>query len=780
MKRGLIILLAFLLAGCLPRPQPPYLGPWLYTDLRALDEISPTSAPPAQDLIAVYTRQAGDELQFRLDLLDLAPQADADIYLALDTAPGGEPALPDGASTEIDWDTLVLLPASGPIQALAPGGDQRPGLGVRALRDPADDTVTISLRRSSLPGVGPGYRFQVLLTPPGSTSPVDASQPLASNSLPPGKVRVFLAFWNTLPATTPAQALRRWDGAHTGPAGGRHGLHNLLRAARSHRVPLFLLDLKNPASLSALDFLGGLPLVRTMAAEGLLVLPDSNLLATVRTPQSLPGWVSAQSALESRNQAHALGLPDSPFLYSPFIQAAGPDLAQYSLVIAPSGQFPGSEAGVTQIYRWRAQRVLPIPDQVEPGVAQPGPEPPIELRRALAAAGQRNSPGVAPSLLLLGGSLPESAWGDPRFARLALDWIAAHPWIRPLGTQDLLALEPAGEYIPDGDHATGPGGSELDETSAEVFQRLAAAELAIPASPLVQAAWQALLALYAPTWPNPAELAELRRTYAGQVNALLEAAGWAANPTPRLDCDRDIDLDGQPECTLASTDALAFFEPDSGALTYLFACLPAETQASATKAAPGGGKAGCQADVHQVIGPSSQLAVGQSDPARWDLSAGLAADPAVIPGAISGGAGPYEVSGSGGRLTFTSRVSGVTKTFSTLPAGLRADLSTRQPLDIQVPVLFDPWDRFQPGWGEIYHGESDANVWTWSLADGLQVQVTASRHLSANSFLDSRALLMGVEDPNIDFPAGHYLPFPLSLVEIQGQGDFSIEIRLLK
>ena len=47
-----------------------------------------------------------------------------------------------------------------------------------------------------------------------------------------------MVFWNTLPSATPAQTLRRWDGAHTGPMGGKHGLSVLLQAAASQGVPL--------------------------------------------------------------------------------------------------------------------------------------------------------------------------------------------------------------------------------------------------------------------------------------------------------------------------------------------------------------------------------------------------------------------------------------------------------------------------------------------------------------------------------------------------------------
>lgn len=52
--------------------------PWTYSDLRRLDpaDDAPT---PATDILAVYTRTSGYDLQIRLDLLDLTF---ADNYLA--------------------------------------------------------------------------------------------------------------------------------------------------------------------------------------------------------------------------------------------------------------------------------------------------------------------------------------------------------------------------------------------------------------------------------------------------------------------------------------------------------------------------------------------------------------------------------------------------------------------------------------------------------------------------------------------------------------------------
>jgi len=234
---------------------------WARADLRLLDP--PDALLPAQDIIAAYTRTVikgkippfnnslsmnlDQEVQIRLDFLDLTIQNQFDIYLAFDHQPGGVSEWPWGSDTQIAWDTLVLLPASGRIQAWDIYHRDVKNLSIRAIRNPILDTVEIRLDARGLPGLNAGYHVQIITTPSGKTEIVDQLAPFHSNDTPPKPAQVLLAFWNSLPANTPAQALRRWDGAHTGPLGGRHGLYNLLRSAHSHKIPLALLDLNPPS-----------------------------------------------------------------------------------------------------------------------------------------------------------------------------------------------------------------------------------------------------------------------------------------------------------------------------------------------------------------------------------------------------------------------------------------------------------------------------------------------------------------------------------------------------
>ncbi len=363
-RTTIVILFVLFLTACQPASNPVYLGSWQYTNLRLLGQAN--SPDPSIDLIAVYTRSRGAEDQIRLDLLDLSDQPTYDLYLAFDTQPGGVNWLPINAKSALDWDTLVVIPADGPIQAYASPSISNPGsleqlltrndMAARIVRDPQLDILTISLNHAAL-GVTPaGYSLQVFITPAGSIDLMDSLGPVRSDGLPPPPARVLFAFWNSLPAYSPAQALRRWDGAHTGPLGDRHGLSNLLRAARNNGTPIVLLDLKLPTSLSALDYVGGVNLVKDMSASGLLSLPETLPRPTELLP--LPDWAVQRLIADSRQVGLDFGLPASPFLYATAEQAIPLDPAR--LIFSPYSTAETVPQPVI-VGRWRDKLLIPIP-----------------------------------------------------------------------------------------------------------------------------------------------------------------------------------------------------------------------------------------------------------------------------------------------------------------------------------------------------------------------------------------------------------------------------------
>jgi hypothetical protein len=795
MRSRLIILLALLLSACswqTPESQPTR---WTYADLRILS--TPNVTNPASDLIALYTRFTKADLQIRLDFLDLTFETGYDLYLALDTQPGGAQSLPLDASPGLAWDALIFLPATGAPQLLT--YDPVTGLTARdadilprVVRDPWNDTIVVSLNRNLIPPRQTGgqtaeqiagktvelssqrFGVQAFLTRTGSPNLIDQLGPVRSDGLPPPRAQLLLAFWNAFPAYTPAQALRRWDGAHTGPFGGRHGLGVLLAAAKHAKVPIALLDLKLPAALSALDYMGALPMIHNLESQHLLILPealpgfpvfsdpantsensnpaDPDARASPVGAFTLPDNLSNLAAAYSRQTALGFGLSASQMLYTPRLPEH--PVSGYPIIFSP---FDGDSP-----IRWREQTLIPLPRTSADQQATPEGLS-VDVRRRLLSNATASQYGEN-KLLILGGSLPSSAWGSPQSAEVSMDYIASHPWIQPLDDRDLMSGLFTLRHSPLAGNPSSPGSAQPAIAAPTGLNSLTISAAAEAANPAGQSAWDAYLALFASLPPNPPQLPQLRSLYAGEIGNLLAAASWAQSPQPRADCNADSDQDGELECILASENYFALFENKGARLVYLF--IKDETT-------------GHQSAIHQLIAPTSQFLVGLSDPTSWDLASGIAADPGAIMGAFSDAQrtwDEYQPSVEQDRISFTSLDGAVRKTFSFSESGLRVDYHFPGPAQVRIPLGLDPWRRFTPGWGDRYFGEQTGDGWSWRLASGPRVEIRSSGSLSASAFTESHALLAAEEDPNYDYPRGHYLPFPLALVEVYAEGDFYIQL----
>lgn len=695
----LAVCCALAAASCRPAAAP---RPWAYADLRALD---PLDAPsPATEIVAVYTRSTPLTVEIRLDLLDLEPGDDPLVEISL------------WDERHFSLQPLVVTASGGTARAVW-GGDGRPTAWPRLLRDHSLDTVTVILNRSL---IGGRFRFDVLVRASPGAPAADEVRGLRSDGLPPERAPLLLAFWDAFPAVTPAQALRRWDGAHTGPTGERHGLRHVLDASRRYGIPVALLDLKNPASLAALDFMGATAQVRSMSARGLLILPD--------VAYSRP----ADAALAaSRRAAAGFGLPGSRFVYAPF-----PD------------PLPGVRARfislpeASHVARLGGTRLIPLPPADPLQATESGPS--LEARRSLVEAALSPDPA---DLVVLGGSLPASTWGDSDMAAPTFAWLAGHPWIRPLTAHDLLAFPAGAKHV-----LPVPPPAQPDPL-------LEALRLA-PDNAAASSAWQAYLTLTAPT--EEAHLQALRRNYLGQVGSLLAAARWAEDPGEQADCSADLDGDGRPECILADGHYFAVISPAGARLTHLF-----------HRDADG---------PHQLVGPSSQFTVGLSDPSEWRLERGEAADPSVIPGAFADPDDPfglcdYSRPGEAGEFTFTCRRAGggeVVKTFSLGTDGLTVAYRSSGPVETRIPLAVDP-RAFYAG-PTFYRAALALHSWTWGLDNGTRLEVRTEAAFQAQGFTASLPFLSRPENPNLDFPSGHYFPFPLAMVVLRGEGDFQVRI----
>lgn len=754
------------------------LAPWKYADLRSLDEAVDAEIKPSLDLLALYTRMTPGGFEVRLDFLDLPVQADYDLLVGIGCrgVGGGE------ESSVLRGCRLVIsIPAESEIMVEGGGKGFLASGMVSIQRDPTLDMVTIHLRREAVAGLATPLAVRAYTYPAGSLEN-EGMKMMAADELstpspdapPPPQAQVLLAFHHVFPAYTPAQSLRRWDGAHTGPQGGRHGLSNLLRAARIYQAPLALLDLKAPTSLAALDLIAGMGLVRQMAVKGLILLPDVAPASPGSPLPELPGWGLERAARESHQSGLDFGLPGGQSLYAPWTEgllSQATLLNRYRLVFTPTKESSGS---ITRLLRRGNLIVLPIAMGMDALQASTDGLS-METRKELFASALQADPAGRlenSPIVMLGGELPGSTWGIPEAAMAAMRYLKAHPWIHLLSADDLLAARAS---------TPAPQGVRQEATPPEItqlFDELGSALSSLPFEPACGSysqpgeggirsakegckpprpaflAWQALVSLYAPLSPSSPELGTLRNLYLGQAAALLRTERWAEQPANISACDEDVDLDGRAECILASDEFFSLYEIESGALIFAFARRPD--------------------GVHQIIGPSSQLITGLSDPATWRLKAGENADPAVLSGSF-GDAGPFQAQPSPGQITFQS--SEMSKAYQLSPAGLHLAIQSQERQSTRLVLALDPWLRFTPGWAKRYQGRTDGDTWVWSANSSLAIKVTSEPGgWTAQTFKDSLPLLHGIENPNQEMPAGHFLPFPLAVIEFPPTAQREIHI----
>jgi hypothetical protein len=527
---------------------------------------------------------------------------------------------------------------------------------------------------------------------------------------------VLVAFWDTFQVTTPTLALRRWDGAHTGPLGDRHGLVHILNGASQYGIPVALLDIKNPASLAALGFMGNVPKVRALYARGLLILPDT-------------AFGEPADVILGLNHRAAVGfrLPDSQFVYaSSFDPSSLPGYHAWFLPLTNSSHLVNSGGA----------RLIPLPSANAIEATKNGPA--LDVRRALINVAVSPDPA---DLAVLGGSLPNSTWGSSEMAYPTFEWIAAHPWIQPLDGLGLLTFPVLAKQVP-------PTSSPAKTSWLDDLQ-------SAPENVVTRLAWQTYLTLTSETADR--QLQVLQNTYLGQVRELLEAANWVENPAPRTDCMEDLNGDGRVDCILANRTFFAILDPAGARLALLF---------HMDEKGP-----------HQLVGPSSQFVVGLSDPSEWNPENSKAADPSVIPGAFSDTTHTwieYAPTFRPDGITFTSPEYNRVKIYRLMENGIQVHYQVNGPVTTRIPLALDP-QAFYSGPTD-YRASLALHSWTWSLSGGSSVEVRSDATFSANGFTSAIPFLSFAENPNLQYPKGNYLPFPLSVVTIQSDGNFSVEI----
>ncbi len=726
----LLILFCCLNSACMPQslvpPAASAFAGWQAADLRYLQA---ASADPQHSLIAVYQRNQDLDLQIRLDLLDLVQPIDFDLYLLFDTRPGGTTAMPWlGIQTGFEYDLLVKIPASGipsalddrllPLDRLIPRTANHPGQGM----------VILTLNRAAIPAGSDHWGLQVFLTLAGNSKILSQTPPVFPAHTPMPSAKLLLVFWDTLPAATPAQTLRRWDGAHTGPLGGRHGLSVLLQAAQTYKVPLVLADIHQPAAAAGLAATGGLAGLKTAAWSREVLLPET----TWGDPLA---WV--ESLGQSHSTAQAAGLPAGGSAFGSF---TAPLPAAYTTFFA---KLPDP----THLVSYQGKRLVPLPEAVNPAEEPPLSQTGLSLtvRQTLLHAALSGDPG---RLVVLGSSLPESPWGDLSAAPAAFAYIASHPWISPLRNSDLqtmpsittntwplspechdLLCTPAVPEITPVNSTGKP--SSAGKTLPIIREELRNALQTLPDNLFSQSAWQSFLALTVPT--SNSKLVALQANAVGAVGYLIHASQWSSRLTVRTTCSEDLDYDGLPECVLSTAAWFVVIKPEGGRLVF------------AAQRGPHGAA--------QWVGAGSQFTVGLSDPSEWQPQLGPLGDPANIPGAFGPPAGSTSFGQYGaqilqpGQIRLQSPDGAEIRTFSIRGNQLQVEIWANQTQTLRIPITL-PMDA-QPPAPQVLRDQ-----WLWQPPDGpaLRIQVQGSSALTGYSCLDTAPAMIHAEDPNRAYP----------------------------
>jgi hypothetical protein len=739
LHRNSLLLLAVLTIGvgylaAALTTETPCSSEWEYADLAAIDPVDANR--PENDMIALYGRICDGALEIRLDLLQgTAYQSNLEISLE---------------TSSRHW--LIELPAGEDMVGLS-----GKTIDTSATRYPELDAVTLRINDPDLPKRLDSILVQASTISPDNNDTLDQIGPIQLGGPPPLPAPLMLVFWDTFSAATPADGLRSWNGAHTGPLGQRHGLQLLLQAASEHDIPVTLLDLKTSAALSVLDTVGGLPMVRQMEQEGLLILPDS----ATGSPET------ASTALDlSREAAARFGLKASRTAYGPLPLSApvGYEAAFSSLTLP------------NRISHSEGMRWIPLPAQssgeenTSSGLNHEG-KLSLQTRQDLLEAALSDE---RYDLVTLGGSLPTALWADVYAAPTIMAYLAGHPWIAPLKAADLLTFAshkmspdpPAGcrDLLCSASNQPILPTTTTGKPYPENLNHLDLQDIlrdGLPPNPqdsLALAAWQSFFQITQAT--TNLQQQALQANNLDAAAHLLAAADWTANPSPLSSCSTDLDHDGLPECQLASTSIYAAIETDDGRLALLVY------------------KNGNQ--TAQIVGPTSQFAVGLSDPGEWQLEFGSAADRDATPGGFITSKPPYPVYSftlEPERLTLSDPADSIQKTYSLLPDGLLVEISSDFNTSTEIPLLLTGGLPTAPGWANQLRSTAifTAEALQWQFSNGLQAEITISgASFTTSTFFDSLEWMSAPEDPNLFYTPGHQLPYPFAITQIVSSKPYEI------
>ena len=735
---------------------------WNYSDLKVLDPIDMIN--PDQDLIAAYARTNNQSLQLAFDFLYLDKNLGKDLYIPLDTNPGGNTQIITNGEgylvSDINWDYLIKITDAGDVTLLNNHYSVVDDTLLFVINDSEQDRIVIDISHTNIPISDGNVKFEVLITAAGMNEILDKSVPYSINSPSPARAKVLFAFWNTFSSTTPSQTIRSWAGAHAGPMSSRHGLKYLIDAAARTKSTIILLDLLTPKNISALDYLNVLPRIRNLAITGTLGLPGIGVDGKLIINKSIMDKLSISNATNIiknntwmlSNDLANLDIKSNPNFYV-FLN----NINNINKSFFDNGVIDYAQLN----YKGSHCNLLPSYSNSDPPTSE---KLSLECKKLLLS----NAYDQPASTILLGGDFSKSILGDPKTSTEVFSYIASHPWIQVLTIQDLLTVKDDLSGIISNDHRFQSDTSvttqhiELETVTSDTKQQnlVSTALLQSPPNQLSDLAWQVYYSLIEPASP---ELQTLHRNYMGQIGLILKAAHWADNPEYIQSCDLDLDFDGIPECILSNKQIFIIIESDGGYIPFIF-----------TKDDKG---------IHQVVGPSWEFIVGLGDPSSWDANAGIRSDPAQILGAFQDQLNnwkQYTPKISEGKIELYSDSASIHKTIAIQPDQIHIDITNSSQSDLNpiIPLVVDPWQRYTDNWGASYTGTDTPLGFIWGITSRKMVGIYSTNLLNTYKFNQTRMALSKPEDPNFDYLRGHYLPYPMALVEFTQSGNISVVIEL--
>jgi len=678
--------------------------------LRKIDPVD--SALPGSDILAIFSYQHHNSLYIRIDILEpLDPTSSLHLALA-DSLSTNEITGTNQLNFSYQTDQIIRINEIG--QA---------------------DRVDIVLDETGKDWISFKITGISQLTYQHASVSINIDQRIVdetgwiklNQTVPP--VPLLLAFYNTLQTNTPAQVLRSWDGAHTGPVGSRHGLRYLLEAAAAFQVPITLLDFKKSSTLAALDALPGKLLLEDLVKSNLVFIPEM-----------VSGETNAQdSTLRlSRLSGLQLGIPVSTAVFG-----------------ATSKVFPGydiyfyaTDSYYAGVYSSPTYRLIPVATGTQSSLLnnQGFTIQALQLLANLGASALTND------LMVFGGDLSVSLWGDPTIASKAMSYIVEHPWIHPVSYSDLYQL-PA---VPVSSFHSGcsnllcyPEASQVyPEDEFKIWQSSIYPQLtSLSPNSVTDSAWQLYSRITNPTLDSKQAL--LQWQYRSTLDMLILAADWGNSPYTLQTC---IEKPQQSFCVLSNNNILAILSPDSAGLLMLF------TRQKGT--------------VSQWIAPYSQFMVGLSDPSTWQMNSANP-DPDLLEGGFSrfGERLQFQVDAVPALISFTSLDYAVE--YELFKDSLEVTIDTQAPGEYKIPFM----EKLS---GTGSHFVSQNKLITEQAEENkLSIDISGSTSTQIISSDDSISFFEDPENPNQSYPPGHYLPYPFSVLVLNSKGLTTVSFSIL-